>query len=235
MKKKVLFLISVSAFHVVAVLFMLMGLFLFGKGCSNLQGMKNSVSLERLSIENLREGVYVEDDVYFLTGCYPDTGYGKIFSRMSSTQSAGGGLWYNIYTIPIGDKGNEHITVAVYENAESDKLWNNLTDKPAGTPVKLFGRISINKYSINEPWHMEAFGITDEELLRPMISYEFYIKTLDKEKESSLWYKGFSLLLTGAFIWFMCYRKWGKVFWLEIKKENSDGGNEKRTEKKNYR
>lgn len=228
MKKKVLFLVSISAFHVVAVLFMLIGGFLFVKGRNNVNGIENSVTLEELTADNLKKGVYIEDDVYFLRGCYPDTGYGKIFSRMSSTQSTGG-LWYNIYTIPIGNTDKTHITVAVYENAEQTKEWDCLTDKPANVPVKLFGRIDVNKYSINEPWHMEAFGITDENRLKDMISYEFYIKTLDKEQESSLWYKGLSLFLSGVFIWFMCYRKWGKVFWLEIKKENSDGGNEKRT------
>jgi len=227
MKKKVLFLISISAFHVVAVLFMIIGGFMFLKGRINLNRIVNSVTLEELSLDNLKKGVYVEDDLYFLTGCYPDTGFGKIFSRMSSTQNVGG-LWYNIYTLPIGNKDESYITVAVYENAEQTKEWNCLTDKPAATSVRLFGKIDANIYSINEPWHMEAFGITDETLLKEMISYEFHIKTLDKEQEMSLWYKGLSLFLSGVFIWFMCYHKWGKAFMLEIKKENQDDGNKKR-------
>ena len=81
---------------------------------------------------------------------------------------------------------------------------------------------------------MQAFNVEEESLLSSMISYDFCIYAADKEQESSLWYKGLSLVFTGGFIWFMCFRKWGKAFWLVVeKKEDNDIGNEKRNPKKN--
>lgn len=218
MKKKVLFFVSVSFFHVVAVLFMLLGCFMFAKGLINLHGINNKVSLEELTLDNLKKGVYIEDNVYSLIGTYPDTGYGTVFLGMSSTQSVGGGLWYNIYTIPIGTKSEEYVMVAVRDVAELTDCWNELTDKPAKSPVRLFGKIIPNKYTVNEPWHLQAFGIEDDSMLKSMISYDFCIKVVDEKQESSLWYKGLSLMFTGVFIWFMCSRKWGKAFLLEIQK-----------------
>lgn len=235
MKKRVLFLVSVSFFHVVAVLFLLVGGFLFVKGRINVHGIENVVSLEELSLDSLEKGVYVEDDVYTLVGTYPDAGLGAVFCGTSTTQSAWGGKWYNTYTVNIGKDSKEYVMVAVLDVTEQTALWDGLTDKPSNTSVKLFGKVIPNKYSVNEPWHLEAFGIEDEALLKTMISYDFCINVVDKKQESSLWYKGLSLFFTGAFIWFASSRKWGKAFLLEIKKENNDdSGNQKGTAKKNY-
>lgn len=235
MKKRVLFLVSVSFFHVVAVLFLLFGAFLFAKGMINLHGIKNVVSLEDLSLDSLKKGVYVEDDVYSLIGVYPDDGLGAVFCGTSTTQSVWGGRWYNTYTVNIGKDTEEYVMVAVLDVTEQTAMWDDLTDKPADSPVKLFGRIIPNKYSVNEPWHLEAFGLEEEAQLKAMISYDFCINVVDKKQESSLWYKGLSLFFTGAFVWFASSRRWGKAFLLEIKKESvNDGGNKKGTPKKNY-
>ncbi len=236
MKKRVLFLVSVSFFHVVAVLLFLIGTFMFVKGLGNLHGIKNAVSLEELTLASLEKGVYVEDDVYSLVGTYPDAGLGAVFCGNSTTQSTWGGKWYNTYTVKIGTDAQEYIMVAVLDVTEQTAMWDGLTDKPVEKPIKLLGKIISNKYSVNEPWHLEALGIEDEVLLKDMISYDFCINVVDEKQESSLWYKGLSLLFTGAFTWFVSNRKWGKAFLMEIKKENNDDtGNQKGTAKKNYR
>lgn len=218
MKKKVWFLISFSVFHVAAVLLFAAGSFLFVRGLYNLYGIRESVSLEDLSIDTLKKGIYVEDDLYSLKGIYSDDGLGATFQGSSVTQSTWGQKWYRTYTVKMGKETEEYITVVVLDAIEQSAEFERLTEQETYVPLKLFGKLVKNTYDINETWYKEAFGIQDEKKLKEMLSYDFCIKAVDKKKESALWYKGLSLMATGAFLWFIGSRKKGKAFVFDVVK-----------------
>lgn len=225
MQKKI---ITISRFHIAAVLFFVVGVFFFGLGIIRYNALQNAVTLEDLTIEELSKGVYIRDEVETVAGVYYDNNGKQAF--------LGGALHYiNVflqsyvfYTVPVSHAKDEFLTVMVPEADE--KKWEALREVDTDRRVLLVGRVTGLMTNPNIKHLKLALSADTEEELAEKISLKYAILPVNEKKEKLLWVKGLSMMATGVLLW--CIGNWRRGY-LTVSLKNKKDGNEKGNQKKN--
>ena len=195
-------LITISKLHFAAVLFLCIGLFVLITGLLRVYAMKHPVTLEDLSLYDLRAGTYVKDELDHLAVSWYSQPSGGTNFNGCYLESLDGTLWSNVtdyYVAPIGDSG-AYISLLVPK--EKSEPFSKLTDEPQEESVAFTARIVRlgRGYEPNYPFMENAIGASQEEL-ESRFSLSYGIRLVEEEKENLLWLKGFGLIAVGVFLW----------------------------------
>ncbi len=192
-------LITISRFHIAAVLFFCIGLLLFFDGIIRLHALKEAIPLSSLTVNGLKKGIYVKDEVKTVAGIWYDNGGKKIFLGSSLHYINLLGQDYDFYTAEIAN-GSEYITIM---ERESENGLSSLTDKETKHSVPITGRVVKIFTEPNYERLTEMLSADTREELALKISSKYALLVTDEKKEKLVWIKGISLMITGILFWFI--------------------------------
>lgn len=185
--------------NILACVFLAFGFLIFVKNLSFLIGFCfNSRTLEDLSINSLRSGICIKDELSYTCGKI-----GEIVGRKST----------KIYVVAIGKKHNQYMEMHSEQNNSIDKLYTlspgNYQELNSSNKVKLYAVVEKEHILFTDYFTRLSRMVSDEG--ESKVSYKYTIKVVDLNDYKVNLLGGILLLVSGGAVAGFIYLKGRKV------------------------
>jgi hypothetical protein len=179
---------------------LLAGIVLLLMGVAAIYRENTQLSLEELSAENCRKGVYVTGSIdFYVEKAVQNLGNGSYTGVSQSFYT--GGKWYDAYTVPVSEQ--QYILVLVADREMLSDLEQ--FDHGRGDGVAFRGEVIENPIGVNDPWYEGTILEADTD--RIIADYVIKVKPYLGERKK-LFYLGAMVVAAAiAHLWGMKKQK----------------------------
>jgi hypothetical protein len=180
---------------------LLAGIVLLLMGAAAIYRENTQLSLEELSAENCRKGVYVTGSIdFYVEKAVQNLGNGSYNTGVSQSFYTGG-KWYDAYTVPVSEQ--QYILVLVADREMLSDLEQ--FDHGRGDGVAFRGEVIENPIGVNDSWYEGTILEADTD--RIIADYVIKVKPYLGERKK-LFYLGVLLVAAAiAHLWGMKKQK----------------------------
>jgi hypothetical protein len=179
---------------------LLAGIVLLLMGAAAIYRENTQLSLEELSTENCKKGVYVTDSIdFYVEKAVQNLGNGSYTGVSQFFYTSG--KWYEAYTVPVSEQ--QYILVLVADR----EMLSNLEqfDHGRGDGVAFRGEIIENPIGVNDPWYEGTILEADTD--RIIADYVIKVKPYLGERKKLIYLGALVVAAAIARMWGMKKRK----------------------------